>query len=525
MKINTLFSLAMLCVALSANAQRPQFIRKSAFSAEGKKDVLAYQKAMAIMKMRSKSECLDPTGWYYQGAIHSLPDFSKSVDTLCPAYSYQKISPLGWNTCPHMKPATQQLNFLTWHRLYLLHLEKIVRKLSGKKDFALPYWNYNDKRTRTLPKEFREPSGYDRNSLFELRSPSMNKGLPINPKAIDEGMVITACGNVQNVAFESMGWALDTTHLWEAKKINFFSSELEDGVHNIIHDYVGGAVGKDLKTPIYNRIYQNDSVQAPMSDVPSSAFDPIFYLHHCNIDRLWASWEYSFPNLRMTKDEFSRQGLTQYIFFDENGKPVTYKSNNEVYDAIRNVDYTYDFLVNKTPNLMAVDKAKPRLFAAELVIGRVDTSIVIKSNTAISIPVKLSKIVNTKSSENATFSLEIDVAGSKPNHSKLVITLNSCKSGNFAKTPNTFVAGVVGFFGLGHDHGQDSKGKGMQHTDGMDMTATKKFTFDISSEIKQQLRRGFQFNIPIVGILPQNFDDSGTLTVKSVVIKEMMFLK
>lgn len=25
------------------------------------------------------------------------------------------------------------------------------------------------------------------------------------------------------------------------------------------------------------------------------AFDPIFYLHHCNIDRLYAFWEYLYP--------------------------------------------------------------------------------------------------------------------------------------------------------------------------------------------------------------------------------------
>jgi Common central domain of tyrosinase len=336
-------------------------------------------------------------------------------------------------------------------------------------------------------------------------------------------VVINACNSIQTVAFESMGWALDTTHLWQAKKINYFSSELEDGVHNIMHDYVGGAVGTDVNTPIYNRIYQSNTVQAPMSDVPSSAFDPIFYLHHCNIDRLWASWEYSFPTLSMTKDEFSQQKLTQYIFFDENGKSVTYNSNNEVYDAIRNVDYTYDFLVNKSVNLATVKKAKPRLFAAELVVGRVDTSIVITQNTPINIPVKLSKLVNAKSSQNATYSLEIDIAGSKPNHSKLVITLNNCNTGNLAKDANAFVAGVVGFFGLGHDHSQDSGGIG--HMDGMDMSTTKKFTFDISSEIQQQLRRGFQFNTPIVGILPQNFDGSGSLTVKSIVIKEVMFLK
>jgi hypothetical protein len=25
-------------------------------------------------------------------------------------------------------------------------------------------------------------------------------------------------------------------------------------------------------------------------------FDPIFFLHHCNVDRLYAFWEYLYPN-------------------------------------------------------------------------------------------------------------------------------------------------------------------------------------------------------------------------------------
>ena len=28
-----------------------------------------------------------------------------------------------------------------------------------------------------------------------------------------------------------------------------------------------------------------------MASVPSAAYDPIFYLHHANIDRLWADWQ------------------------------------------------------------------------------------------------------------------------------------------------------------------------------------------------------------------------------------------
>lgn len=498
-----------------AFAQSPKYVRKNAFSPEGKKDVAAYAKAMKIMKTL---DCTNPVSWYYQGSIHSVPSFKNQTDTLCNYYS-NGAKPLdGWNSCPHMKPPNLQLHFLTWHRLYLLHLEKIVRQLSGKKDFALPYWNYNDKRTRTLPVEFRNPANYA-NPLYEARAGSLTKGLPINPVAIDSGMVINACNNVQNVAFSSMGWTLDTTHLWQSRKINFFSSELEDGVHNIIHDYVGNAVGKDAQTIAYNRIYQQKtaSLQAPMSDVPSSAFDPIFFLHHCNIDRLWASWEYSFPNLALTYEEFRKQGWTPYIFYNPDGKQVTYNNTAEVYEAISNVDYTYDFLMKKTPTLKTLaNKAKPKKFETEIVVGKVDANYTVdKNGKSFSVP--LNKIVDLKASQTALYSLEIELAASKPTKTKLVITLNSCNAGNLQKDANTFVVGVTGFFGLSHDHG-DTNHEG--HTDGMNMTPTKVQRFDITTEIQQQLRKGFQFNSPIVGITPQNFDPSGDLVVKSITIKE-----
>ncbi|KAI0409928.1 tyrosinase [Xylaria palmicola] len=43
-------------------------------------------------------------------------------------------------------------------------------------------------------------------------------------------------------------------------------------LHNNLHFFVGGNGGH-------------------MSQIPVATFDPMFYLHHCNIDRLWALWE------------------------------------------------------------------------------------------------------------------------------------------------------------------------------------------------------------------------------------------
>jgi hypothetical protein len=30
-----------------------------------------------------------------------------------------------------------------------------------------------------------------------------------------------------------------------------------------------------------------------MSDVPISAYDPLFWLHHCNVDRFFYNWMYN----------------------------------------------------------------------------------------------------------------------------------------------------------------------------------------------------------------------------------------
>jgi tyrosinase len=50
--------------------------------------------------------------------------------------------------------------------------------------------------------------------------------------------------------------------------------------HNVAHVYVGGMFMKD-KTLIWGS----------MASVDTSPNDPVFFLHHANVDRLWALWE------------------------------------------------------------------------------------------------------------------------------------------------------------------------------------------------------------------------------------------
>lgn len=58
-----------------------------------------------------------------------------------------------------------------------------------------------------------------------------------------------------------------------------------NGPHGWVHGLVGGQMGS----------------------VPRAAFDPIFYLHHCNVDRLWWNWQQAHPWATLPASEASHE--------------------------------------------------------------------------------------------------------------------------------------------------------------------------------------------------------------------------
>ncbi|KAJ7727554.1 photo-regulated tyrosinase [Mycena maculata] len=65
----------------------------------------------------------------------------------------------------------------------------------------------------------------------------------------------------------------------------------------MVHDWPGfsnntqsiGGTTNSLEA-VHNKIHRFDDVRGHMWSVPVSAFDPIFWLHHCNIDRMLSLW-------------------------------------------------------------------------------------------------------------------------------------------------------------------------------------------------------------------------------------------
>lgn len=311
---NLFFLLTLSIFLFSCKKENKRFVRKNIHSVEAKRDVEALAKALKIMK---EKDCSDPTSWYYQGAIHWIPDTINN-NKLCE--SYKNILDLkdGWDNCTHSPTGQEELHFLVWHRMYIYHFEKIVRRLSGYDDFALPYWGYTNNNTtdKTLQEVFRN----DKSSLYEpARFDSLNMGFPIS-------------GEGER--------ALDITKLFKSTSYETFCKTIDKAPHGSMHDYIGAGNDTTGLLKFDNKITGGVTSTGLMGWVPTAAFDPVFWTHHSNIDRIWQQWTNS-DNGQNVTIELLKQSPWPYVFFDENGKKVEY-TLEEVIKIIYDMDYDFD---------------------------------------------------------------------------------------------------------------------------------------------------------------------------------------
>ncbi|RWA97860.1 tyrosinase family protein [Mesorhizobium sp.] len=149
------------------------------------------------------------------------------------------------NFCQH-----QNWKTLPWHRAYVLNFENLIREFSGDASFALPYWNWT--KDPLIPASF----WGDDNPLAHARSADANTAMR------DE---FVGASNMEEIL------AIEDFEQFASFEVG--TGTLEGGPHNHVHGRIGGDMASFL-----------------------SPRDPIFWLHHSNIDRLWALWNRSHGN-------------------------------------------------------------------------------------------------------------------------------------------------------------------------------------------------------------------------------------
>jgi len=295
--------------------QKAKYTRYNVMSAGGQNAINSYNKAIQAML---KLPATHPQNWFRNAFIHLMD-------------------------CPH-----GNWWFYVWHRGYVGYFEETIRNLSGDPTFAIPYWDWTTlpeippvmfDGARTPVSEFFEP--YTKNfdvftsfiqpalqSFWNSLSPPQLNQLTIrgytsfdllwndvsgwNPGANqgytgNVGWAIT-CGarylsrdnpkldkdTAQDCSPSVVETGLKPTDFYNPSvSLSFTStktpshntqpnantqfSTLEGLPHNIVHNYIGGVTRID---------------PGPYGNMTNflSPVDPIFFLHHSNMDRLWDVW-------------------------------------------------------------------------------------------------------------------------------------------------------------------------------------------------------------------------------------------
>jgi tyrosinase len=206
--------------------------------------------------------------------------------------------------------------------MYLYYFELIVRQavveLKGPADWALPYWGYDPGGDlASLPEQFRRPADEASNPLYvNKRVRRYNQGAPlpykpptsiVSPRiALSKHAFLGATrfgGGDRNITGEP--------HFWGEAGL------LEQTPHNDVHSKLGGWMG----------------------DPATAAQDPIFWLHHCNIDRIWAVWN----EKEGWGDPADKRWLDHtFEFFDVSKGAIVPKRCGEVRNTATQLHYTYE---------------------------------------------------------------------------------------------------------------------------------------------------------------------------------------
>ncbi len=290
-------------------------IRHDVVTAEGQKMLKIYASAVGKMMATTTSAPGNPRSWLFQWYTHAVRSDRSKASEIRRIYRNRTdpnraLATAMWNTCEaHFNPARENF-FFPWHRLYVRFFEQIIRNVSGKPEFTLPYWNYTDPApsNRSLPLQFRLAADPVWGPLFRPdRRPAVNGGTPVD----------VAGGLPLNLD------AMKSTVYEPSPSDAGFCANVDNNPHGALHVDVGNARG--------------------MGQVPWAANDPVFWLHHCNIDRIWASWANS-GGKNPTDATFKN---TMFRFVDGSGKGVQGKVADIL--ELRDLDYEYDRYLDRPP--------------------------------------------------------------------------------------------------------------------------------------------------------------------------------
>jgi tyrosinase len=305
--------------------------------------------AKGVRKLRERP-LADPTSWRFLAAMHGFdPEVWKKYGYYDPAEQMPSNADRSryWSQCQH-----QSWYFLPWHRGYLASFEAIVRAAivaeGGPSSWALPYWNYNSakRRANELPPAFaarKMPDGSD-NPLLVKQRYGDGTGRIVLDRARD--IRLDALGDDRFPGGENAippGFGGPKTLFHHGGEDRAPNGGLEGSPHNAVHGLVGGTQrGHDQNDPAFGGL---------MGWPDQAALDPIFWLHHANIDRLWESWRKGVPGADPNDVKWLDGPAAKPFFVPKpDGQPWKFSARQMLDTKSAELNYEYEELTPLPPS-------------------------------------------------------------------------------------------------------------------------------------------------------------------------------
>ncbi|HYZ93690.1 MAG TPA: tyrosinase family protein [Actinomycetota bacterium] len=291
--------------------------------------------------------------------------------------------------------------FLPWHRQFLLMFEDALRDVSGK-NLTVPYWDWTDHSSvrRVFADDFMGGDGDPLADFSVTTGPFRAEKwkLTVHNSGAGYGLMKTSSltRHFGSWPASELPTEADVRSAFSAPRYDVppyntasdpaqsFRNALEgnnpvaearwaaclpDGrttpsaspgkftLHNVVHVWVGGVITPNADGP---------RLLGTMTVPLASPNDPVFFLHHANIDRLWAEWQDAHGlNTYEPRTGYplnNRDDVMQP--FDTHGIRVTPGS----VDDYRGLGYRYDTSARQSPSRGRVSSALPSAYGWSCVL-------------------------------------------------------------------------------------------------------------------------------------------------------------
>lgn len=210
--------------------------------------------------------------------------------------------------------------FLPWHREYLRRFELDLQRVSGNPNLGIPYWDWAADAADPDASRLWEivgPPASSPNDLvrtgpfgFDTNNPaSPNNWVIVDRAGLPNRGLIRSCGHPFNPGPPRLELPIQT-EIDFAKTFTEYDvapwnelSGLYRGIATGFRNLVEGWVEENVQQPgalrfgngLHNRVHEWVGGSMGPGTSPN---DPIFFLHHAFVDKIWADWEQMHPSSR-----------------------------------------------------------------------------------------------------------------------------------------------------------------------------------------------------------------------------------